>query len=183
MHGVGKHPSGHDDEQHTGDLEEGREVEVHGPPVDQIAEQYRHGDAEQPSDGGVTGTGNCLIIGPEEQCGLESLPTHSRGGEHGEGHATAGDCRVHLSVEVALDGVSGATHPEDHPGEEHHGEQRHRSSEGLLGLVAERIGSEFKQGNKPEAGHDGGTHADPDGPQMLGATGLDQIGHEDAYDE
>ena len=42
--------------------------------------------------------------------------------------------RVDLAVQLALQGAGGRLHPEDHPGDEADGDDRHEPAEGLLGL-------------------------------------------------
>ena len=110
---------------------------MHGPAVQQVAEERGHEQTEHTTDGRMAGTGHGLVVGPQEQCRLESLTADGDSGEDGQRHTAAGEGRVHLLVQVTLDGACGATHPEDHPGEEHHREHRHDAGEGLLGGVAE----------------------------------------------
>jgi hypothetical protein len=55
-----------------------------------------------------------------------SRPSREGDGHHGHADVAArGDGLVDAAVELALDAVGLAPHPEDHPGQHDHGQQRH----------------------------------------------------------
>ena len=120
---------------------------------------------------------------PNEQRGLQSLPTDSqhRHEDQTPPGTVCGD--VDLATQVTAERASGPRHPEDHPGDQSHGKNRQGATDGLLGLETEPTRAE-EQG-EPERQSDGdrGPDADPDARQQVATSGLHQIRDQDAHHE
>ena len=155
------------------------------PEHDQGAEGRRRGQADQPADQDrpavLGGRG-----GDQEQGRLQALPGHGQEGHRHHGQAdvaAARDGLVDVVLELALDQVSLAPHPEDHPGQDDHGQQRHGGEGEQPGLAGEVLDGEVD--DDPDADREGGRrgHALPHGRHQVGAVDPPDVGVDDGHDQ
>ena len=114
---------------------------------------------------------------------LEALAKHGDKGHEPEGHAAASESSVEPAVELASHLACSAAHPEDHPGHERHGDDRHRARERGFGSVGEGVAGEGEDAREGERDTHRQTHAGPQCAHARAMARLDDVGHEDPHDE
>ena len=90
---------------------------------------------------------------------------------------------IHAAVQARLHRAPGLLHPEDHPGDHAHRDQRERAADDLLRLGGESVRAEGEDGADAEREGDGETDADPHAAQNVCAAESADVGDQDAYDE
>ena len=91
------------------------------------------------------------------------------------------DCGLLLEIVLQVPGVP--THPEDHVGDHHDGDQADHRLEPLLLPLGEIVRDDLQRHADSDADHDRDGNADPDLAQGRLATLLAQEGGHDAHDE
>jgi hypothetical protein len=187
VHAVGEDAGGHQDEEPAGPGEELREVEPQRAAVHEVAERDRgrqsQGGAGERCGGRGGAAGSGLGRGPEEQRGLEAFAAD---GEHGHDHqaqSTRVSGLVDPAAQVRREPLGGPGHPEDHPGDQPHGEDGQRAADGLLRLEAEAAGSERQDRAERQGDADGHPDPRPDTGEQRPPVGLHEVGHEDDDDQ
>ena len=99
------------------------------------------------------------------------------------GVAQAGDGRVDAALQLALDAVGLAPHPEDHPGEDGHGQQRHDREGEQPGLAPEVLDGEVDDDPGGDRQGGGRGHALPHGPDQVAAADPPDVGVDDGHDQ
>ncbi|HET8788885.1 MAG TPA: hypothetical protein VFO47_09065 [Actinomycetes bacterium] len=124
--------------------------------------------------------------GDQEQGRLQALAGHGQEGHRHDGQAgvaVAGDGRVDAALELALDAVGLAPHPEDHPGEDGHGQQRHGREGEQPGLAPEVLDGEVDDDPGGDGQGGGRGHALPHGPDQVAAADPPDVGVDDGHDQ
>ena len=158
---VGEHPGGDHDQHDRGPVEEHPDVHPDRPVVQQPAQRDRGRDADR-----GTGQRRGRLPGragrrPQEQRGLQALAAHRE--ERGEGQRPGADesGAPHLAAQVRGETGRGAPHPEDHPGDQAHGEHAEQAADRLL-RPARQIGDRERQdGGEAARQHHRAEHAQP----------------------
>ncbi len=187
MEGEGEQAGGHHQDQGPGDLEERPEVQPDPAPVQEVPQdeggpQPEH-RAHRLPHGAARPLGRGLGRGEQEEGGLHTLPEDDDERQARQREPAAEQGGVHPLLELALDPGGLPPHPEDHPGEDADGGERHEPLEDLLGLPLQLAGHGEDDAADDEAHADRGRRPPPHELRAVGPAELPEVREEDRDDQ
>ena len=124
---------GDEDEKGAGHPEEAAEIDAHAAGINAPADQRGRDEADDGAEGREARGIGRRKGGEQEDTGLETLPQDGEKGHGGKGKAARPpQCVCGLGLELALHVPRMGVHPQDHAGDEDHGERADQAFQPLL---------------------------------------------------